>query len=115
MASWDFIMKKQINKLVRDNIPNICKNNMQTPIIRILDDKEYTTELKRKLKEEVSEYFQTCEIEELADIVEVIEALAKIHDSSFEEVLEIKRKKQHKNGAFNDKIYLISVEDQINS
>lgn len=103
-------MKKQINKLVRDNIPLICEKNGQTPEIQILDDENYTSALRMKLKEEVEEYLADYNIEELADIIEVIEALAESHGSSLNEVMDIKQHKQKKNGAFKNKIYLVSVD-----
>ena len=103
-------MKRAINKLVRDNIPYICKENGQTAETRILDNIEYTTELRRKPKEEVDEYLSSNELEELADIVEVIEAIAENQGSSLEEIIKIKQMKQAKNGAFMDKVFLISVD-----
>jgi len=103
-------MKKQINKLVRDNIPLICKNNGQTPETKILDGENYTSALKTKLYEEVEEYLSDCNIEELADIIEVIEALAENQGSSLDEIMEIKQHKQKENGAFRSRIYLISVD-----
>ena len=104
-------MKKPINKLVRDNIPFICEKNGQTPKTKVLDDKKYASALNKKLKEEVREYLLSNDIEELADIVEVVEALAENQGSSFKEIMEIKQNKQNKNGAFKNRIYLISVED----
>ena len=103
-------MKKQINKLVRDNIPFICEKNGQTPETIILDDKNYTSALKEKLYEEVEEYLLDFNIEELADIVEVIEALAENQGSSLDEIMKIKLYKQTKNGAFKNKVFLISVD-----
>lgn len=105
-------MKKFYNKLVRDNIPLICEENGQKPKIKILDDKKYKTALHKKLKEEVTEYLMSNNVEELADIIEVIEALAESQDSSLEEILNIKNRKQNKNGAFKNKIFLVSVEDK---
>ena len=99
-------MKKQINKLVRDNIPSLCKN----PVTKILDDADYAAALKQKLNEEVGEYLQDNTIEELADIIEVIEALAETQGSSLKEVMDLKQRKQSKNGAFHDRVYLISVD-----
>ena len=98
--------KKQINKLVRDHIPSFCEN----PVTKTLDDEEYTAALKLKLEEEVGEYLQDNTIEELADIIEVVEALAENQGSSLKEVLEFKQRKQRKNGAFHDRIFLISVD-----
>ena len=99
-------MRKPINKLVRDNIPSFCEN----PETRILSDEDYIAALKQKLHEEVGEYLQDNTIEELADIIEVVEALAENQGSSLREVMEFKQRKQSKNGAFRDKIFLISVE-----
>lgn len=104
-------MKKTINKLVWDNIPSICKANAQLPETMILDDKTYAPALREKLKEEVSEYLASGEIEELADVIEVIEALAENQGYSLEEVMQIKKYKQKKNGGFKNKVFLISVED----
>ena len=102
----DTTMRKPISKLVRDNIPSFCEN----PETRILSDEDYTAALKQKLNEEVREYLQDNTIEELADIIEVVEALAENQGSSLREVMEFKQRKQNKNGAFRDKIFLISVE-----
>ncbi len=105
-------MKKIYNKLVRDNIPLVCEKNGQNVKIKILDDKKYVSALRKKLKEEVTEYLISKNIEELADIVEVVETLAENQGSSLEEILDIKQRKQKENGAFRDKIFLISVDDK---
>ena len=49
-------------------------------------------------------------IEELADMLEVMEALASVENKTLEDVLSVKAKKQEKRGAFKDKIYLEGVE-----
>ena len=98
------------NKLVRDNIPEIIKNQGETPYTSILDDEQYNTELKKKLTEEVQEYLESEETEELADILEVVEALANHKGSSLERVFEIKEKKAKKNGRFEKRLFLNKVE-----
>ena len=98
------------NKLVRDNIPEIIENNGQSAKTVILDDEKYTAALEKKLKEETREYLQSRELMELADILEVVEALAKNQSSSFDEVLKLKQQKQAKNGAFDKRIFLVSVK-----
>ncbi|MCH5316607.1 MAG: nucleoside triphosphate pyrophosphohydrolase [Eubacterium sp.] len=98
------------NKLVRDNIPEIIKSKGETPYVSVLTDARYNAELRRKLKEEVREYLMSEEIEELADIIEVIEALANHKGSSLEQVLEIKEKKAKKNGKFEKKLFLKKVK-----
>ena len=99
------------NKLVRDNIPEIIKNQGETPLISVLDDDSYNAELRKKLNEEVAEYLESEEIEELADIIEVIEALANHKGSTLEGLLEIKEKKAKKNGKFKKKLFLEKVEE----
>lgn len=94
------------NKLVRDRIPEIIKQNNSTPIIHIADDEEYWDKLKEKLKEEIDEFFKNSTEEELADILEVIYAFRdymKIDKDKFEEIRE---KKAQKRGSFKKKIIL---------
>ena len=106
-------MEKIYNKLVRDNIPEIIRKNGGEPYTRILTDKEYKEELEKKLYEEYNEVCNTSSkeerIEELADMLEIISALAIIEGSSLEEVIECAKQKSIKRGAFNKKIYLEKV------
>ena len=99
------------NKLVRDNIPDIIKKNGATPIVRILDDEEYFKELNRKLKEELNEYLDGNDIEELADLYEVMLAILDYKKMSLMEFDIIRKMKVEKRGAFINKIYLESVID----
>ncbi|MDE5670015.1 MAG: nucleoside triphosphate pyrophosphohydrolase [Eubacterium sp.] len=101
------------NKLVRDNIPDIIRGNGETPHISIMDDDKYLQELKTKLIEETNEFIESEELTELADILEVVEHLAKAKGSNLDEVLELKKQKAVKNGAFEKKIFLEYVEDAL--
>ncbi|MDE6470928.1 MAG: nucleoside triphosphate pyrophosphohydrolase [Eubacterium sp.] len=102
---------KIYNKLIRDNIPEIIKKNGQTAYISMLDDKGYTAELQKKLIEETQEYLDSEEPEELADILEVVEALASTKGKTLDEILEIKKCKAIKNGKFEKRLFLEKVED----
>ena len=97
---------KIYNKLVRDNIPEIMINNGANPVTRILDDNEYYEELKKKLLEEIKEFLESDEIEEIADIEEVILAILKYKNHTFKEVEIIRQNKANKRGAFEKKIFL---------
>ena len=99
------------NKLVRDKIPEIIEGNGEKPITRILDNDEYLKELNTKLQEEVNEYFADGNVEELADIVEVIYGILDAKNVSIEEFEKIRTGKVEKRGAFKDRIYLEKVED----
>ena len=103
-------MKKEYHKLIRDRIPEIIAANGQSAEIRILSDAEYTAALEKKLTEEVAEYLESKEPMELADILEVVQALAQRQGVSFDRLLEMKDEKQGKNGAFLKKLFLESVE-----
>lgn len=105
-------MEKIYNKLVRDNIPEIIKSNGGDPVISILNDIKYKEELEKKLYEEYKEVIEssgTNRIEELADMLEVIKALASLEDKSLDEVLEVAKVKSKKRGAFEKKIFLEKV------
>ena len=71
-------MKKTIyNKLVRDNIPEIIRNSGKECDIEILSDEEYLQMVDAKLDEELAEYHKEQNLEELADLLEVLYAAAK--------------------------------------
>ncbi len=97
---------KVYNKLVRDNIPEIMINNGAKPGTRVLSDDEYLIELNKKILEEVNEYLQDQNVEELADIEEVLRAILDLKGVSYEEFERIRKQKVLKRGAFKKKIFL---------
>lgn len=103
------------NKLVRDNIPKIIATGGKKFSSRVLNNEEYIKELKTKSFEELNEYVNTNNdsdaIEELADLLEIIHALAECHGGTIETVEEVRRQKAEKRGGFKEKIFLIEVED----
>lgn len=99
------------NKLVRNLIPQIITDKGQKPEIRILNDEEFKRELDLKLQEEVQEYLTDDNCDELADILEVVYAIAATKGVSEIELGEIRLKKKQKRGGFEDKVFLISVQD----
>ncbi|MCF3944239.1 nucleoside triphosphate pyrophosphohydrolase [Oceanobacillus alkalisoli] len=104
------------NKLVRDGIPAILEQNDQAFKTETLNQDRYIMELKKKLNEEVMEYQDAANdedaLEELADILEVMQTLVGIHDTSMEEVEKRRVKKAEEYGGFEEKIYLIDVEEK---
>ena len=100
---------KIYNKLVRDKIPEIINSDKRVAITRTLDNKEYLNELNKKLQEEVKEYLEDNNVEELADIVEVIYGILDSKNVSIEEFEAIRKNKIDKRGAFNEKIFLEKV------
>lgn len=101
---------KIYNKLVRDNIPQIIQNSGKTCKVSVLSDLEYLQYLNAKLQEEVEEFLQSGEVEELADIAEVIYALAVAKGCSLAELDAIRQQKAITNGAFSQKLFLEWVD-----
>ena len=101
---------KIYNKLVRDKIPAIiAADNGKTCKTRIMEDKEYLASLNAKMQEELNEYLQSGDIEELVDLEEVIRAILDAKKVSYEEFEKIRNTKVEKRGAFKEKIFLESV------
>ena len=65
----------EYHKLVRDKIPEMIREQGETPVFRILEQEEYLKELDRKLHEEIREYQEDKSLEELADVLEVMLAI----------------------------------------
>ena len=97
------------HKLVRDRIPEIIKAQGKICLCETLDDEEYLRMLDEKLNEELAEYQADKSLEELADLLEVIRAVAAARGSSIEAVEDIRRQKAAKRGAFEKKLLLKEV------
>ena len=99
------------NKLVRDSIPKIIQKTGKRAITKVLSDDEYRLALRQKLQEEVDEYLADENGEELADILEVVYALAASIQLTPNDVETIRKQKLAERGGFVDKIYLERIED----
>ena len=101
---------KVYNKLVRDKIPDIIEADGKSCKTRILSDEEYIAALEEKLNEEVAEYQADKNLEEMADVLEVLQAICKARGYSLEELEALRAKKANERGGFADKIFLEYVE-----
>ncbi len=99
------------NKLVRDRIPEVIEKSGKKYVTRLLEDKEYLKSLNLKLQEELNEYYENEDIEELADLVELIHSILKYREISIEEFEKIKLQKKKKRGGFDKRLFLVSVEE----
>ena len=100
------------NKLIRDKNVEIMEKKGCKVTYEILDDIRYREELDKKLKEEVNEYLEAYEIEEMADVMEVIYAMLEYTGVTMEEVEKVRIEKQNRKGGFKNKIYLKDVEEE---
>lgn len=99
------------NKLVRDRIPDIIEESGKTCVTEILSDEEYLRMVDAKLDEELAEYHKDQNIEELADLMEVIYAAAVARGYTIEQWEKARTKKIEKRGAFQKKILLVEVKE----
>ena len=98
------------NKLVRDKIPQIIKDQGEIPSFRFLTDEAYTAALEEKLREETAEFLAEKNLEELADILEVVYALTENLGQTKEALHKVYEEKHEQRGGFRERIFLISKE-----
>ena len=103
------MIEKMYNKLVRDKIPEIIEKSGNKCEIENLSDEEYLKMLDAKLDEELAEYRKDQNIEELADLLEVIYAAAKARGFSIDKLEEIRKQKAEKSGGFENKLLLMKT------
>lgn len=102
---------KTYNKLVRDLIPDIIENSGKQCRTRILSDDEYLEKLDAKLYEELEEYHKDKNIEELADLLELIRTAAVARGYTLEDLESVRAEKSKQRGGFKKKILLIDVSE----
>ena len=94
---------------VRDRVPETIDASGKHCKPAILSDEEYLRMLDAKLDEELAEYHKDQNIEELADLLEVIRAATLARGYTLEELENVRAKKAEKRGGFSRKILLKSV------
>lgn len=101
---------KQYNKLVGDNIPDYLDSKGIPYEKRIATLEEYKEELIKKLKEEIEEFLISKNPEELADIIEVVEALKKLPE--FKDIENVRLDKLKKRGGFEKRFIVKGIDDR---
>ena len=104
---------KVYNKLVRDKIPEIIEADGKACKTHILSNDAYIAALEAKLNEEVAEYQADKNLEEMADVLEVLQAICTARGYSLEELELTREKKAQKRGGFKEKIFLEYVEEKM--
>jgi len=94
------------DKLVRDNIPEYIREKGGTPVYHVASEVEYWEKLKQKLNEEVQELQADESIEELADLLEVLDAIAEYKGFDRNIIEKVRNEKAQERGRFKDRIIL---------
>ncbi|MBQ3080576.1 MAG: nucleoside triphosphate pyrophosphohydrolase [Clostridia bacterium] len=100
---------KSYSKIVRDKIPEIIEKSGKSCVWEKVSTEEAVLGLENKLLEEVREYLESREIEELADVLEVIHGICCLRNVNMEEVEKIRLEKKEKRGGFEEGIRLLEV------
>lgn len=100
------------NKLVRDNIPEIIKADGRIPETSVLSSEQLDIALDRKLLEEVNEFLESHNEEEMADVIEVLVAISKRHGISMQKAESLRTSKRNERGGFDKGILLHSVSER---
>ena len=100
---------KVYDKLVRDRIPEIIEGSGKKCEVEVVSDEVALEYLYRKLNEEVNELLEDKNIDEIADVMEVLFAIASKYDYNENEVLEVRNSKKSSRGGFDYNIVLKKV------
>ena len=107
-------MRIEYGKLIRDRIPEIMDADGVTYDVRVLDEEAYRHALLAKLREEAQEASIAATPEErtreLADLLEVIDALLALDGVERDEVLSIQRQRREERGGFERRLELLWTE-----
>lgn len=94
------------NKLVRDKIPDIILSRGVMPKTHTANEVEYWQKLKEKLTEEVDEFKSDESIEEMADVMEVINAICEYKGFDKNRIESLRAEKAQKRGVFKERVIL---------
>lgn len=103
---------KKYHKLVRDRIPEIIQDSGKICFHETLNNADYLCLLDEKLNEELAEYQKSKSIEELADLLEVMQAVVKARGWTLEELEQVRADKAAERGGFEKKILLKEVREE---
>jgi predicted house-cleaning noncanonical NTP pyrophosphatase (MazG superfamily) len=100
----------EYDKLVRDRIPEIVRENDEIPVTHVAEGEEYRTRLREKLCEEAEEFRESGDPAELADVMEVLAAIREAEDLDAAVVERLREEKTDERGGFADGVVLETVE-----
>jgi predicted house-cleaning noncanonical NTP pyrophosphatase (MazG superfamily) len=102
---------REYDKLVRDRIPDVVRENDETPVAHTVEGEAYRERLRAKLVEEATEFRDDPTVEELGDVLDVVAAIREAEPIDEHELQLKRRAKQEERGGFEDGVVLDRVEE----
>lgn len=103
-------MTIKYDKLVRDRIPEIIRASGRKASVRTASAEEVRTYLVRKVAEEATELAENPSLEELADLLEVLHALAREMNVDLGQLEQVRLKKREARGGFEQRVVLLETD-----
>ena len=110
MDKYDGLVK--YDKLIRDRVPEIISNSGAKYKTHIANDDEYWEKLRTKLSEKVEEFLKDPSVDELADIVEIVHAIADFKFGGSGNVNDVKMVKFRERGGFEKRLILDETDNR---
>ena len=104
------MVTEKYNKVVRDKIPEIIAESGKQFNVKQLDDASFLADLEKKLIEEINEYTESKDVEELTDLLEVIYRISELRGVSSDELDKKRKEKAERRGKFDSNLFLIDAE-----
>lgn len=102
---------REYDKLVRDRIPEVVRENDETPVTHTVDGEAYRERLREKLVEEATEFRDDPTVEELGDVLDVVAAIREAEPVDESDLQRKRRAKAAQRGGFEDGVVLDRVEE----
>lgn len=107
------------NKLVRDKMVERSEATGSIVHWQKLNDTDFEQALRIKCMEEAEEIFSAGTkqdlLEELADMLEIMNAFCDIYEVTLQDVVAIQKEKYQERGGFKDHIFISTAEHQVGS
>ncbi|MES2436664.1 MAG: nucleoside triphosphate pyrophosphohydrolase [Patescibacteria group bacterium] len=103
-------MTLHYNKLVRDNVPNLARQQGEKVSVHYASDEEFWLKLKQKLQEEINEFAKLETMDSLADVLEVIDAICEFKKFDVRELNAVRENKAIEHGTFTKRVILDETE-----
>lgn len=98
-----------MGKLVRDRIPHLIRSSGGRPVVRRLEGEDFVEALLAKVVEEAHELAASSpqhRLEEAADVLEVLIAVAGALGIAFDDVVRAAEQKRVQRGGFDERWWL---------